>query len=141
MRAEIVEAAGQHRTGQGDHDQVADGEVARTADDPARSPAPFEEPMSTWHQRIGFLNPVSSSISTTRPTTSGPEAGPGGAVDVLDLEADPDERLADRVDVGGQAVDGAAARRDRARNPPEEGVVPVGRPSEAWIAGPDASQN
>ena len=31
------EPTGQHRAGQGDHDEVADGEVARTADDPARS--------------------------------------------------------------------------------------------------------
>src|SRR3712207_116306 len=29
-------------------------------------------PTSTWQKRIGFLKPVSSSIPSTRPTTSGP---------------------------------------------------------------------
>ena len=39
-------------------DEVADGEVARAADDARAAPA---SPTSTWHQRIGFLKPVSSS--------------------------------------------------------------------------------
>src|SRR5690349_12761305 len=33
---------------------------------------PSASPVSTWHQRMGFLSPVSSSISTTRPATNGP---------------------------------------------------------------------
>src|SRR5689334_17816098 len=36
--------------------------------------SPLWEPVSTWHHRIGFLSPVSSSISTTRPATSGPRS-------------------------------------------------------------------
>src|SRR3954468_4358139 len=39
-------------------------------------PAP-SSPTSTWQYRIGFLKPVSSSISSTRPTTSGPVTGSG----------------------------------------------------------------
>src|SRR4051794_32893148 len=38
---------------------------------------PSASPVSTWHHRIGFLSPVSSSISRTRPATSGPfRSGP-----------------------------------------------------------------
>jgi len=33
-------------------------------------------PTSTLQARMGFLNSVSSSISTTRPTVSGPVTGP-----------------------------------------------------------------
>src|SRR3954462_1027139 len=39
-------------------------------------PAP-SSPTSTWQYRIGFLKPVSSSISSTRPVTSGPVTGSG----------------------------------------------------------------
>jgi hypothetical protein len=35
-------------------------------------------PTSTWHQRMGFLNSVSSSISRTRPTTTGPVTSGAG---------------------------------------------------------------
>ena len=35
-------------------------------------------PTSTFTARIGFLNSVSSSISTTRPIRSGPATGPSG---------------------------------------------------------------
>ena len=49
------EAAGQHRAGQDDHDQVAGGEVAGAADDPRGSAvAALCGPTSTWHQRIGL---------------------------------------------------------------------------------------
>src|SRR5690606_13866135 len=35
-------------------------------------PVPFASPTSTVQNRIGFLNPVSSSMVSTRPTTRGP---------------------------------------------------------------------
>src|SRR4051794_17380671 len=39
---------------------------------PQTTPCGSTFPTSTWQYRIGFLKPVSSSISSTRPTTSGP---------------------------------------------------------------------
>ena len=69
------EPARQHRPGQRDDDEVAGGEVARAADDPALagvSAWPLPSPTSTRQNRIGFLNSVSSVTSSTRPTTSGP---------------------------------------------------------------------
>ncbi len=66
------ETAGQDRAGQRHHDQVAFGEVAGTADDACGSPVPLASPTSTVQNRMGFLNPVSSSMVSTRPTTMGP---------------------------------------------------------------------
>ena len=51
------EPAGQHRAGQRDDDEVADGEVVRAADDPLGVPSVSLwpcSPTSTWHQRIGL---------------------------------------------------------------------------------------
>jgi hypothetical protein len=65
-------------------------------------------------------------------------------VDVLDLEADPDERLADRVDVGWQAVDvgGQPGEGNTHGTLLKKSVVPVGR-QPGLDAGRklDASQN
>ena len=71
------EVAGQRGAGQRHHDQVADGEVGCTADDVARLALRRRRPCTA---RIGFLNSVSSSISTTRPTVSGPVTGPTGMI-------------------------------------------------------------
>ena len=57
-------------------------------------------PTSTLQALIGFLNSVSSSISATRPTVSGPVTGPERD-DLLDLVADPDQR---RLEVVGRHV-------------------------------------
>src|SRR5215468_7667452 len=45
---------------------------ASTLGAPQTIPRGFSSPTSTWHQVTGFLNLVSRSISSTRPTTSGP---------------------------------------------------------------------
>ena len=86
----MAKPAGQHRAGQRDHDQVADGEVARAADDavdllgPDLHPAEPDRLLEPGqlldllhpadHQRAGQLRPV---------------------VHVLDLQPDPDERVGD----------------------------------------------
>ncbi len=44
---------------------------------PQTMPLGSASPTSTWVYRIGFLKPVSSSISSTRPITSGPVTSPG----------------------------------------------------------------
>ena len=68
------ETAGQHGAGQRDHHEVADREVAGAADDAARPVVAVVGAGVDRHHRIGFLSPVSSSISTTRPATSGPRS-------------------------------------------------------------------
>ena len=84
------EAAGQHRAGQRDDDRVADGEVLRAADDPARL---RPRPTSTLApaDRLAVAGGLAPRTSSTRPTTSGPStSGPSG-VDGLDLEAGGDQ--------------------------------------------------
>jgi hypothetical protein len=92
-----LEATGQHRTGQCDHHQVVDREVARPADHavdlvgPDLDLAPADRllelgelldlPHPAHHQRPGQLR---------------------SAVHVLDLEPDPDERVGDLV--GGREL-------------------------------------
>ena len=64
------EAAGQHGAGQRDHDQVADGEVARAADDAARLAPRRRRPGTSGSScRSSAARPSNDS---TRPTTSGP---------------------------------------------------------------------
>ncbi len=55
-----------------------------------RTPPPAA-PTSTWHQRIGFLNSVSSSTSSTRPIVSVPTDPGTDLLDGLDLETGPDQ--------------------------------------------------
>src|SRR5919205_3159140 len=62
---------------------TAPGSATTTASPTAKFRAPQTMPLgsasptSTWQYRIGFLKPISSSISRTRPTTSGPVTSAG----------------------------------------------------------------
>ena len=87
------EAAGEHRPGQRDDDEVPDVEVAGPADDPRRESSMLCGPTSTWHQRM--VLPFfcgSSTKSSTRPMTSGPVTSGPGLIDRLDLETGADQR-------------------------------------------------
>jgi hypothetical protein len=57
---------------------VAPQMMPRTRDSGLSSGRSSASATSTMQYRIGFLNSVSSVISTTRPTTTGPVTGPSG---------------------------------------------------------------
>ena len=122
------EAAGQHRPGQRDDDEVADGEVVRTADDPSRRRhSSLCSPTSTWHQRMDLpLSCSSTSYASTRPMTSGPVTSAPACLDGLDLETGPDQRLgqvAARQIVGQGRVLAQPAQRRPHRATPTQGAA------------------
>ncbi len=52
---------------------------------PQTIPLILPGPTSTWQNRMGFLNSLSSSISTTRPATTGPVTGPSGRTSSISM--------------------------------------------------------
>ena len=98
------ETAGQDGAGQRDHHEVADREVAGAADDAARPVVPVVGAGVDTAPPDRLLEP-GQLLDLDDPTRHQRAPELRAAVHVLDLQADPDERLADRVGVGGQAVD------------------------------------
>jgi len=98
------EAAGQHGAGQCDGHQVADGEVAGAADDAA---GPFRVARVDLAPPDRLLEP-GQLLDLHDPAGDERAFQLRPAVDLLDLQTDAHERLADRVGgvgAGGQAVD------------------------------------
>jgi hypothetical protein len=75
------------------HDEIVDGEVGCTADDVAGSASPT----STLTARIGFLNSVSSSISSTRPIGQRTADRADGMISST-LVSDADQRLLELIE-------------------------------------------
>ena len=96
-----LESAGEDGTGQGDRDEVADGEVARAADDAARLVGVARVDLAPADR---LLEPR-QLLDLEDATCDERSAQFGRTVDLLDLEADTDERFGDGVDVRGQALD------------------------------------